>query len=48
MSNDRNTIATALLGTAFVGFIALAYPAAIPALSLAVAAFLAFAAFLKL
>ncbi|MGW1903059.1 hypothetical protein ACWCQB_38120 [Streptomyces hirsutus] len=48
MPNDRNTIATALLGTAFVGFVALAYPGVIPALALALAAFMGFAAFLKL
>ncbi|MGW0172053.1 hypothetical protein ACWDWT_43925 [Streptomyces sp. NPDC003343] len=48
MQTDRNTLALALIGTAFVGSIAWAHPAAIPALTLALAAFVALAAFLKL
>ncbi|MEU3039252.1 hypothetical protein [Streptomyces griseoaurantiacus] len=52
MSNDpqrdRHTIAIALLGTAFAGLIAVAYPALIPALGIAFAAFMALALFLKL
>lgn len=48
MRNDRNTIALALLGTAFVGSVAAAHPALVPALTLALAAFVALAAFLKL
>lgn len=47
MPNDRTTIAVALLATGFVGAVAEAHPAQIPALALAVAAFVAVLAFLK-
>ncbi len=45
---DRHTIATVLLGTAFVGLIAVTHPALIPALGVAFAAFMALALLLKL
>ncbi|MBZ6086687.1 hypothetical protein KVH15_37650 [Streptomyces olivaceus] len=48
MSSDRNRIATALLATAFVGLVAVEYPTAIPALTLAAGVFMAAAVFLKL
>ncbi|UUY52792.1 hypothetical protein NRK68_36670 (plasmid) [Streptomyces yangpuensis] len=48
MSTDRTTIATALIGASLVGFVAVAYPALIPALTLALAAFGALYLFLKL
>ncbi|MFE2644617.1 hypothetical protein ACFXDO_18930 [Streptomyces nigra] len=46
--NDRHTVAIALMGTALAGLIAVAYPALIPALGVALAAFMALAVFLKL
>ncbi|MFE7931275.1 hypothetical protein ACFU6S_21570 [Streptomyces sp. NPDC057456] len=46
--NDRHTVATVLIGTAIAGLIAVAYPALIPALTIALAAFMALAVFLKL
>ncbi|WP_159401307.1 hypothetical protein [Streptomyces maremycinicus] len=51
MSNkrqDRHTVALALIGTVLVGLIAVAYPALIPALTIALAAFMALAFFLQL
>ncbi|MFI1452156.1 hypothetical protein [Streptomyces virginiae] len=48
MSNDRTTIATALIGSAIAGLVAVAYPALIPALTVALAAFGALYLFLKL
>ncbi|MEW2556976.1 hypothetical protein AB0957_35345 [Streptomyces zhihengii] len=49
MSNDpTHRILTALLGTALVGVVAVAYPVLIPALGIAVGAFMALAVLLKL
>ncbi|MEU4732938.1 hypothetical protein [Streptomyces sp. NPDC023588] len=48
MSTDRTTIATALIGAALVGLVAVAYPALIPALTVTLAAFGALYLFLKL
>ena len=48
MPTDRTTIATALMGAAIAGLIAVAHPTLIPALTLALAAFVALLAFLKL
>lgn len=48
MPTDRNTVAIALIGAVLAGLIAVAYPALIPALGIATAAFVAIAAFLKL
>ncbi|MFD5634774.1 hypothetical protein ACFWJM_11615 [Streptomyces sp. NPDC127077] len=45
---DRNTIAILLMGTALVGLVAVLYPSLVPALGLALAAFMALALFLKL
>ncbi|WP_405566558.1 hypothetical protein OG317_00030 [Streptomyces sp. NBC_01167] len=47
-SNDRNAVATAAIGAALFGLVAFAYPTLIPALTIALAAWLAFHAFLKL
>ncbi|MGO4429213.1 hypothetical protein AB4Z54_63410, partial [Streptomyces sp. MCAF7] len=46
--HDRYAIALALVGTGLVGLVAVLYPVLIPALSLALAAFMAIALFLKL
>ncbi|MGW1588531.1 hypothetical protein [Streptomyces sp. NPDC002386] len=51
MSNDpqdRHSAAIALMGTTLAGLIAVAYPALIPALGIAFAAFMALTVFLKL
>ncbi|MET7584248.1 hypothetical protein ACFCZ5_09920 [Streptomyces microflavus] len=46
---DQNTrIVTALTGVALVGFIAVTYPSLVPALTVALAAFMALAILLKL
>ncbi|MEU5666530.1 hypothetical protein [Streptomyces longwoodensis] len=45
---DRHTVALALMGAALAGLIALGHPALIPALTIAFAAFMALAVFLKL
>ncbi|MEU2100361.1 hypothetical protein ABZ741_38855 [Streptomyces globisporus] len=46
---DHNTrIVVALIGVAMVGFIAVTYPTLIPALTVALAAFMALAILLKL
>lgn len=47
-SNERSPIAIAIMGSAFAAYLAITNPAAIPALTLALAAFLALLAFLKL
>lgn len=46
--NDRHGVALALMGTVLAGLIAVAYPVLIPALGIALAAFMAIAVFLKL
>jgi fatty acid desaturase len=45
---DRNTIAIAFTGTAVAGLTAAMYPVLIPALAMALAAFMAIAVLLKL
>lgn len=47
-SNERTPIAIAVMGAAFAGYLAISSPALIPAITLAVAAFVALLAFLKL
>ncbi|MFB9594031.1 hypothetical protein [Streptomyces racemochromogenes] len=46
--DDRTNTALVLLATAFIGVVAVAHPALIPALTLAVAAGMAVMAFLKM
>jgi hypothetical protein len=46
--NDRHTVAIALMVTTHAGLIAVVYPVLIPALGIALAAFMAVAMFLKL
>lgn len=48
MSNDRNTLLTLALATGGVLYVAVLHPVLIPALTLAVAVFVALMAFLKL
>lgn len=48
MSTDRHTVVTALIGSAVAGGMVAAYPALIPAATIALAAFLALAVLLKL
>ncbi|MGD1225651.1 MULTISPECIES: hypothetical protein [Streptomyces] len=52
MSNDprqdRHTVAILLMGTAFIGLVAVLFPALVPALGIALAAFMALALFLML
>ncbi|MEU3551289.1 hypothetical protein [Streptomyces longwoodensis] len=45
---DRHTIVLAVMGAVLAGLVALAHPALIPALTIAFAAFMALAMFLKL
>ncbi|MEW2553658.1 hypothetical protein AB0957_18225 [Streptomyces zhihengii] len=47
-SNERTTIAIAVMGAAFAAYLAVSSPALVPAITLAVAAFVALLAFLKL
>ena len=47
-SNERTPIAIAVMGAAFAGYLAMSSPTLIPAITLAVAAFVALLAFLKL
>ncbi|MGW1395658.1 hypothetical protein ACWD6Q_28805 [Streptomyces nigra] len=47
-SNERTSIAIAVMGAAFAGYLAMTSPSLIPAITLAVAAFVALLAFLKL
>lgn len=47
-STDRAAIATAAIGSALVSVVAYSHPALIPALTVGLAAWLAFYAFLKL
>ncbi|MCQ1582639.1 hypothetical protein [Streptomyces parvus] len=48
-NSDHNTrVVVALIGVTMVGFIAVTYPALIPALTVALAAFMALAILLKL
>ncbi|MFJ9566000.1 hypothetical protein ACIRQQ_38945 [Streptomyces fuscichromogenes] len=46
--NDRTTTVLVLVGTGLVGLIAVLFPALVPALGVALAAFMAIALFLKL
>ncbi|WP_306324111.1 MULTISPECIES: hypothetical protein [unclassified Streptomyces] len=48
MSNERTKIAVAVMGAGLVASIAVQTPAAVPALTLALAAFLAAVTFLRL
>ncbi|MER6474636.1 hypothetical protein [Streptomyces collinus] len=48
MTNDRNTIAIAVLFAAVAGMTVVTYPVLIPAVTVAVAVFVAMLAFLKL
>ncbi|MFF9113986.1 hypothetical protein [Streptomyces sp. NPDC014805] len=47
-NNERTPIAIAVMGAAFAGYLAISSPALIPAITLAVAAFVALLAFLKM
>ncbi|MFF3691702.1 hypothetical protein [Streptomyces sp. NPDC002187] len=47
-SNERTPIAIAVMGAAFAAYLAVSNPSLIPAITLAVAAFVALLAFLKL
>ncbi|MEU9951346.1 hypothetical protein [Streptomyces sp. NPDC047939] len=48
MPTDRTTIVTALMGATIAGLVAVSHPALIPAMTLALAAFVALLMFLKL
>ncbi|MFF3326983.1 hypothetical protein [Streptomyces sp. NPDC002889] len=47
MTDDRTRTVVALLGTGFAGMIAVSHPSLIPALTLAVAVWVALALYLK-
>jgi hypothetical protein len=47
-SNDRTSIATAAIGAALAGVVAASHPGLIPALTVALAAFVVLAALLRL
>ncbi|WP_405593894.1 hypothetical protein OG741_37515 [Streptomyces sp. NBC_01410] len=47
-SNERTPIAIAVMGAAFAAYLAVSNPSLIPAITLAVAAFVVLLAFLKL